>query len=338
MPEPTRAAVSFEARVAAAWPPERWAGEIVIVAVSGGADSIALLRALAALRPVDAIGRLIAAHFNHRLRGDESDGDERFVADLAAKLGIECATASGATADAARERGDGLEAAARELRYRFLIDTARSRGARYIATAHTRDDQAETLLQRITRGTGLAGLGGIARARALDGETIGLIRPLLSVRRSEVEAYLAELGQPYRSDSSNTDRAYTRNRVRHDLLPLLEREYNPQIVDALARLATQADELREIASRLVEPLLAKSLVRSAAGLFELDCAALAREPRYLAREAVVRAWTDAGLPLQAMGFDEWDALAEMITTGAPAKRMFPGGVTAERNGTRLTVG
>lgn len=337
MPEPTRDPVSFEAKVAAAWPPERWSGERVIVAVSGGADSVALLRALVALRRAQATGRLIAAHFNHRLRGDESNDDERFVVDLAAELGIECVTAAGATIDAARERGDGLEEAARELRYRFLIDTAHRCGARYIATAHTRDDQAETLLQRITRGTGLAGLGGIARARGLDGDTLGLIRPMLAVRRSEVLAYLATLGQTYRTDSSNTDRAYTRNRVRHDLLPLLERDYNPQIVDALARLATQADELREVARSLVDPLLAKVLLRSSSGNFELDCASLAAEPRYLVREVVITAWTDAGLPLQAMGFDEWDALAEMITAGGSAKRMFPGGVTAERSGGRLSV-
>lgn len=337
MPEPTRDPVSFEAKVAAAWPPERWSGERVIVAVSGGADSVALLRALVALRRAQATGRLIAAHFNHRLRGDESNDDERFVVDLAAELGIESVTAAGATIEMARERGDGLEEAARELRYRFLIDTAHRCGARYIATAHTRDDQAETLLQRITRGTGLAGLGGIARARGLDGDTLGLIRPMLAVRRSEVLAYLATLGQTYRTDSSNTDRAYTRNRVRHDLLPLLEREYNPQIVDALARLATQADELREVARSLVDPLLAKVLLRSSSGTFELDCSRLACESRYLVREVVISAWTTAGFPLQAMGFEEWDALAEMITNGESTKRMFPGGMTAERNGARLVV-
>lgn len=342
MPDPTRAAVSFEANVAAAWPPKRWAGERVIVAVSGGADSVALLRVLVSLRrpsaAPDACGELIVAHFNHRLRGDESDDDARFVVELAGRLGLTCIEDSGETNLEARERGDGIEEAAREMRYRFLVGAARGLGARYIATAHTRDDQAETLLQRITRGTGLAGLGGIARARGLDDATLGLIRPMLSVRRSEVLEYLAALEQPYRNDSSNTDRAYTRNRVRHDLLPLLQRDYNPQIVDALARLATQADELREVARSLVEPLLAKVLSRSSSGSFELDCTRLACESRYLVREVLLRAWTDAGLPLQAMGFEEWDALAEMIAVNGQVKRMFPGGVTAERNGGRLSVG
>ena len=120
--------LQLEVRLAAGWPPSRWAAENIVVAVSGGADSIALLRALAALRPANAAGRLIVAHLNHGLRGDESDGDARFVAELAAALGIECIVSKTDVAAAARERGDGLEAAARELRYRFLIDTARSRG------------------------------------------------------------------------------------------------------------------------------------------------------------------------------------------------------------------
>lgn len=337
METPAGSPLALERRIAAEWPPERWSGDVVVVAVSGGADSIALLRALAALRIAAAGGRLVAAHLNHGLRGDESDGDAAFVAQVAGELGIEAIVSRGAVAEAARERGDGVEAAARDLRYRFLIDTARSVGARVIATAHTRDDQAETILQRIVRGTGLAGLGGIPRARPLADGTIGLVRPMLMVRRSEVVDYLAALGQPYRTDSSNTDRAYTRNRIRHDLLPQLARDYNPQVVEALARLATQADEVRELIAALVEPLRQRSVLRSGAGAFEIDCRALSGTPRYLVREVIASAWSDAELPLQAMGFDEWDALAEMVAGEAEAKRMMPGGVTAERAGTRLVI-
>ncbi|MCE9605220.1 MAG: tRNA lysidine(34) synthetase TilS [Planctomycetia bacterium] len=328
----------LELRIAAGWPLSRWTDETVVVAVSGGADSVALLRALAALRPPAAGGRLIAAHLNHGLRGEESDGDARFVAELAARLGIESVVSNGDVALSARERGDGVEEAARELRYRFLVDTARSRGARYIATAHTRDDQAETLLQRIVRGTGLAGLGGIPRVRPLDGDTIGLIRPMLMLRRCEIVEYLESIGQPYRIDSSNVDRAYTRNRVRHDLLPLLAQEYNPQVVDALSRLAIQAEELRDFAAALVEPLLRAAVTRSERGAFELDCTALANQPRYLVREVLTTAWNAAGLPLQAMGFDEWEALADLALNGnTAAKRMFPGGVMVERVGARLVI-
>lgn len=337
METPAGSPLALERRIAAEWPPERWSGDVVVVGVSGGADSIALLRALAALRIEAAGGRLVAAHLNHGLRGDESDGDAAFVAQVAGELGVEAIVSRGAVAEAARERGDGVEAAARDLRYRFLIDTARSVGARVIATAHTRDDQAETILQRIVRGTGLAGLGGIPRARPLADGTIGLVRPMLMLRRSQVVEYLAALGQPYRKDSSNTDRAYTRNRIRHDLLPQLVRDYNPQVVEALARLATQADEVRELVASLVEPLVRRSVVRSRKGTFEIDCRALAGEPRYLVREVVMRAWQESELPQQAMGFDEWDALAEMVAGEAETKRMMPGGVTAERAGARLVI-
>lgn len=337
METPAGSPLALERRIAAGWPPDRWSEDVVVVAVSGGADSIALLRALVAIRPANASGRLVAAHLNHGLRGDESDGDAAFVAQVAGELGVEAIVSRGEVAEAARERGDGVEAAARELRYRFLIDTARRVGARSIATAHTRDDQAETLLQRIVRGTGLAGLGGIPRARPLADGAIGLVRPMLMLRRSEVVEYLAALGQPYRTDSSNLDRAYTRNRVRHDLLPQLARDYNPQVVEALARLATQADEVRELVASLVEPLVRKSVIRSGEGTFEIDCLALTGEPRYLVREVIMRAWCESALPQQAMGFDEWDALAEMIAGDAGVKRTFPGGVTAERVGGRLTV-
>jgi tRNA(Ile)-lysidine synthase len=337
METPAGSPLALERRIAAGWPPDRWSEDVVVVAVSGGADSIALLRALVAIRPANAGGRLVAAHLNHGLRGDESDGDAAFVAQVAGELGVEAIVSRGEVAEAARERGDGVEAAARELRYRFLIDTARSVGARAIATAHTRDDQAETLLQRIVRGTGLAGLAGIPRARPLADGTIGLVRPMLMLRRSEVVEYLTALGQPYRTDSSNLDRAYTRNRIRHDLLPQLARDYNPQVVEALARLATQADEVRELVARLVEPLVRKSVMRSDKGSFEIDCCALTGEPRYLVREVIMRAWCESGLPQQAMGFDEWDALAELIAGNGATKRMLPGAVAAECVGTRLTV-
>lgn len=337
MDTPFRPPLPLEARLAAGWPLPRWTEETVVVAVSGGADSIALLRALAALRSEDAGGQLVVAHLNHGLRGAESDRDAGFVVQTACELGLRAIATKHDVGLAAQDRGDGVEEAAREMRYRFLIETARSVGARYIATAHTLDDQAETLLQRIVRGTGLAGLAGIPRVRGVDGATIGLIRPMLMVRRSEVLEYLAQLGQTFREDSSNTDRAYTRNRVRHDLLPQLARDYNPKVVEALARLAKQAEELREFTATLVEPLLRAAIVHAEPGRFEIDCSALAEEPRYLVREVLAAAWHEAALPLQAMGFEEWKSLAEMIAGDAAAKRMLPGGVVAERVGSRLSV-
>jgi tRNA(Ile)-lysidine synthase len=283
---------------------------------------------LAALRPPQCSGRLVVAHANHGLRGAESDADEAFVRRLAAQWNVEavCERIDVAQADAA---GDGIEAAAREMRYRFLEATACRLAARYIATAHTLDDQAETLLMRIIRGTGIAGLGGIPSARAAAGGSVGLVRPMLDLRRSDVLDYLRELEQPYRDDSSNVDLAYTRNRVRHDLLPKLAADYNPRIVEVLANLATQAEDVREALRPAVEALSQQSAVRVGNGAFELDVEALRTAPVHVVREVLVAAWTAAGLPLQAMGFAEWNALAELALGEPPAKRMFPGRVTVE---------
>src|SRR5688572_29033082 len=206
----------FELRLATDWPPAAWREVTVIAAVSGGADIVALLRALLAIRQQGA-GRQVAAHCNHRLRGAESEADAAFVADLCRQLGLTCEIGIVDVSQAANS-GDGLEAAAREARYGFLKSVAARHGARYLATAHTADDQAETLLHRIVRGTGLAGLAGIPRVRPLN-ELTTLIRPLLGARRSEVLAYLADIGQEYRHDASNLDRRFTRNRIRHELLP-----------------------------------------------------------------------------------------------------------------------
>jgi tRNA(Ile)-lysidine synthase len=226
------------------------AGDRIGVAVSGGSDSVALLRVLLELR-VELGIVLSVVHFNHKLRGAESDDDEKFVTELARKYSLEfhCESADVATVAAAKRQS--LETAARELRYDFFrkllqfdangpnSDTA----ARIdkIATGHTLDDQAETVLMRVLRGTGMRGLGGIYAAVELQNEydeVLGqVIRPLLGLRRRELERYLNDLGQSWREDSSNRDPKFTRNRVRHVLLPLLEREFNPSIAEGLAELA-----------------------------------------------------------------------------------------------------
>lgn len=327
----------FERRISAGFPPTQWSDAGVLVAFSGGADSTALLAALAALRPASAGDCLVAAHFNHRLRGPESDADAAHCVETSRQLGVRCEVGTGNTAAAASEQGDGLEAAARDDRYRFLEATAARLGLRYIATAHTLDDQAETVLHRLLRGTGVAGLAGMRRARPLAGATIGLVRPLLEFRRAELLVYVSARGLKYRTDASNADVRFTRNRIRNELLPQLARDYNPRIVETLARLATQADELREVIAGLIEPVVDGLVRRADAAGCELDCGALADAPRHLVREALIAVWRRQGLPEQGMGYVEWDALAELATDAAVSKRMFPGGVTAQRIGDALRL-
>ena len=244
------------------------AGDRVGVAVSGGIDSVALLRLL--LESRGELGIVLSVvHFNHKLRGAESDADEQFVTELARAHDLEFHCDSDDVAGHAREEGVSVEAAARELRYgffRYLIEgddpqglkptpTAAGDGAAAsrapsnqsptrldkIATGHTLDDQAETVLMRMIRGAGMRGLGGIYPRIPVEddeGEICGeIVRPLLATRRHELECYLKEIGQTWREDSTNADYALTRNRVRKLVVPLLEKEFNPTVAENLAELA-----------------------------------------------------------------------------------------------------
>ncbi len=324
----------LEQQLAAAWPPERWRSVGVVAAVSGGADSLALLRALFALTP----DRLTVAHFNHRLRQEQSDADEQFVVDCCRQLDIECLVGH---AQPWTSQPDGLEAAARCARYAFLRQTAERLGARYLATAHTANDQAETVLHHVLRGTGLAGLAGMPAARPL-GEAVTLVRPMLSIRRQEVLAYLESLGQTYRDDPTNRDRQFTRSRMRHELFPLIERDYAPRAVESLLRLASLAADAQRTIQRFAERLLDQSIVQVNPAQVVLNTRVLAAEDRHLVREALLVAWRRQNWPLQAMGHAQWELLAEMVfeplgDDGAARRRMFPGAVTATRQGEQLLL-
>src|SRR6185436_6740889 len=196
----------------------------IVAAVSGGADSTALLLALAELR--DDGFEIHAAHVNNHLRGADSDADEAFVRDLCGRLGITLHVADG-TLDAERVRERGIEAAAREVRYARLREIREAAGASVVATAHQKNDQAETVLMRLLTGTGIAGLRGIHPMR-----DDGFARPLLDVPRDAIDAYLRERGIEPRHDRSNDDPRFLRNRVR-----LLVRE-----LGAVASLAALADQ------------------------------------------------------------------------------------------------
>ncbi len=330
----------FETRLADCWPPEQWLDLTVLAAVSGGADSVALLRAVAALKTGGA-GRLCVAHFNHKLR-HEADFDQQFVVALCKQLGLSCETGFSDVAQLAANAGEGIEPAARRVRYDFLKDAAGRLGARFVLTAHTADDQAETILHRIIRGTGISGLAGMSRSRHLGPAT--LLRPLLGFRRRELEEYLHDIGQPFCQDSSNADRRFTRNRIRHELLPLVARHYNPGVADALLRLGCLADDVQSVIDDLADQLQDRAVRFKNENSVEIDAAALAGRPRYLLRELLVLVWRRQSWPMQAMGFVQWDQLARMLSEKAPAsptvatKQIFPGNVQAEiRNGIlRLT--
>jgi tRNA(Ile)-lysidine synthase len=209
----------------------------LVVAVSGGTDSTALLLALVDLGTVD----LLAAHVNHHLRGDESDGDEAFVRDLCASLGVPLRVADG-TLDPEMVRHRGVEAAAREVRHARLHAIRAEAGAAYIATAHQKNDQAETVLMRLMIGGGIAALRGIQPVRA-----DGIVRPLLDVTREEIEQFLAERRVAARTDSSNADPRFVRNRIR----PFLH-EMRGEAIENIAAMAVQARQAWEVLERAID--------------------------------------------------------------------------------------
>lgn len=197
------------------------AGERVLCALSGGADSMCLLHLLLQAAPEEGF-QVAAAHFNHGLRGDEAQRDEDFVRKTCARWGVPLTVGRGDVRAFARQEGQTIEEAARTMRYAFLEECAQASGCTRIATAHNADDNLETLLLHLVRGAGLHGLAGIPPRRGR------LIRPLLAVSRAEIEAYLERHGVPHVEDSSNADAAFARNRLRHQVIPVL-RSLNPRL-------------------------------------------------------------------------------------------------------------
>ncbi len=319
------------------WPPRDWQDVTVVVGVSAGPDSVALLRGLVELREAGP-GQLRAAHFNHQLRGQASLQDESFTRDLCRTLDVPI--------DVGRDEGHSTppktsEAAARDARYAFLTRVAKTRGARFVVTAHTADDQAETILHRIIRGTGVAGLKGIPRSRSL-ATGITLLRPLLTTPRRQIVGFLTALAQAHRQDESNQDWSFTRNRIRGELLPHLADHYNPRVRDALLRLGTLADDAQQLVESLGGELLERCLTPASAHQISVDCRPLEPHPAAVRRELLVMLWKRMKWPLQPMTFAHWQQLAEML---APARRSpsgqppagirhhgtLPGGIVATRS-------
>lgn len=212
----------------------------LVVAVSGGADSTALLDALVRARDAGRCpSTLVVAHLNHLLRGEDSDTDAAFVQELAADRGVVCEIERADVAGIARQLGQNLEATARHLRYEFFARVARRHRLQHIVTAHTQDDQAETVFLHLLRGTGLSGLSGMPRQRPLfkgvEGQ-LTLLRPLLGVSREVILAHCHDYQIPYREDVSNQSTDYLRNLIRHEIIPRLE-AVNPAIRMGLARMA-----------------------------------------------------------------------------------------------------
>jgi tRNA(Ile)-lysidine synthase len=306
------------------------AGTAGVVAVSGGPDSVALAHVLFRLRRQDALSGLVVAHVNHRLRGLESDADEQFVLGLPAEWCSDDTTLLTArvlrvdTAAEAHSRGENLEAAARDLRYAWLAQVAREEAAAWVAVGHTADDQAETVLFRLLRGSGLEGLCGMATRRPLEAP-IDLLRPLLRIRRQQVLDYVEQEGLGYRQDRSNLDRGFTRNRLRHELIPRLQEEYNPALVDVLCRIAEQARDVQAEIRPLAEELLACAELPRAGTTLVFRADILRTAPPHRLREMFRLVWQREAWPQGDMGFEDWQRLAAVVRGDVTASDL-PGGL------------
>ncbi len=324
-------------------------GDRVLVAVSGGSDSVALLMLLRSLADTGALGIAGVAHLNHGLRS-AADEDEEFCRTLASATGVPFRSERVDVRSLAAERGVSMEDAGRQARYACFERVADELGANAIATGHTRDDQAETFLLRLIRGAGPRGLGGIhpsvrlptsaPQARHAGLPSVApqarrwVIRPLLGIGRDELREYLSSMGQPFREDESNRDVSIPRNRVRHELIPLLRERFSPAIVDVLAREATIArhDEERLHAEAID---LARSIVLTSetGASVEVDVEALRSLPDALAVR-VARLALERLAPGRFVGFDHIDRLLDMLELGASGSLSLPG-QHAERRGGRI---
>ncbi len=309
--------------------PPGWTEVNVAVALSGGADSVALLRAVHARKQQDGgPGQVFAFHVNHQLRGEESDQDAHWCRQQGELLGIPLKILAAATPEFAKQSKQGLEAAARQQRYQLLTQAAQQTGVRYLATAHTRNDQVETVLFRILRGTGLRGLAGIPQIRSLT-ESVSVIRPLINCTRSMVTAYLDELDQTYRTDYSNLDQLFTRNRLRHGFLPQLRAQFNQELDEALLRLATQAADGQKVIERLAKDFLSSAYVRVDSQELSLRWGTFAGADRIVVSEALRTVWRHAELAEQAMTYDWWCQLAELVLEPDSSRILnLPGDVRA----------
>ena len=303
------------------------AGDRVVAAVSGGPDSAAMLHALHT-RSEELGITLHVAHLNHGIRGEESNLDEAYVRNLAQAYGLQCIVGRADVPAEKKALREGEEEAARTVRYKFLADTAANIDASKIAVGHNKDDRAESVLMNIFRGSGIDGLGSIRPVRGM------IVRPLIDTNRADIESYIKEHGLGYRTDTTNQDTTYTRNRVRHELLPLLERDYNPQVKNALVRLAEMACDYSDFVRQA-----GVSALRHSAQSNGVDAELMTDMPPAL-RDQILRAEIlRHNGDLKDVTFEQVQRVVEALKTGEDFSISLPSGrIWATTEGNLLRIG
>jgi tRNA(Ile)-lysidine synthase len=307
----------------------------ILVGVSGGPDSLALLHALHRLSAEEDFS-VMAVHVNHQLRGEESEADACFVQEFCRNRAIPCEVVRVDVAGKRRQQGGNKQAIARQLRYDAFARVARKRNATKLALAHHADDQLETVIMRLIRGTGVSGLAGMEWKRRWHG--IVLIRPLLGLTRADIELYCREQELHPRMDSSNLSNAYTRNRLRHELVPLLQ-SFNPKVVEAVLRLSELIREEEKVWEKLTKEAADQVLLGRENGQFLLDVSSFLHLPVALQRRVVKLIlsylWDNGTHEVTLDSVEQVRNLAHMRSPSAVIH--LPGGILAQREYEKLIL-
>jgi len=301
-------------------------GETVVVGVSGGPDSVALLHVLCRLR--EQFGyKLVVAHLNHGFRGVEAESDAKFVEEFARRLNLESYIETRNAPAYSARMGLSAQAGAREIRYSFLSEVALKTGAARIALGHHADDQAETILLHLLRGAGPGGLAGMQPVRDRF-----YIRPLLNIRRWEIEAYCHQHNLATRLDSSNLQVKYLRNRIRLELIPTLEKKYNPNLADALNRLGGICREEDEYLEKQSDAIFYRVRTHTTGNSIALDRDKLLAQPSAILRRVIRRAWFEICGSNDDLGFGHIEQILEIIKGGGGYQQIdLPRGITCKKN-------
>jgi tRNA(Ile)-lysidine synthase len=290
----------------------------ILLAVSGGADSTALLCAVCAIKAENALsGDILCAHINHQLRGFESDGDEAFVIAQADKLNLAVITRRLDVSGFARKNKLSIETAARKLRIESLLDIAKANNCRWVVTAHQKNDNAETIIQRLIRGTGFRGLAGIWPLRTF-ADGIGFVSPLLCVRLDEIVEYLSKRSLNWRIDRTNEDCSYRRNYIRHRLLPVLQQQCVGSIVEQLAELALSAQRFYGLVCSSTDKVWPQ-LVDCAADNVKLDLNNFLAQPPLVKIETVRRSLTRLGSGERGLTHRHYEKILQLAAQSVGGK-------------------
>ena len=321
------------------WPIDRWRNSTIVLAISGGPDSVALVRAIHRIvlqANIQQCTRLVIAHLNHQLRGAESDRDEHFVKQLACELKLDAMFA--ALPESSESSG---EAQWRKARISFLKDVAKQHRAQWIATGATADDSVETMFHHLLRGSGPAGLAGIRIERKLS-EDLTLVHPLVGLWKSELIEYLESIGQSYRIDRSNLCNEFTRNRIRNECLPYLEKLIGSNQLKH--RLLTTLELIRqehEVIEALARQWLDSPAIGWGQNQIEADWKDFAELPWPILQCGLVGIWHRMGWPLGQVSFRHWDRVRAWIDSARysnhPKRMQLPGSIELKIARRRLQI-